>query len=91
MQAKNRVNKLNQRYELMELTGGRTRIRTGGKEITVNHDIEKLSQAWYNWLNGSFMQTAFNFLSVDEREFIMTGITTDEWNEIFAKLEEEKE
>ncbi|WP_396189902.1 hypothetical protein [Flavobacterium sp.] len=29
------------------------------------------------------MQDAFPHLSADDREFIMTGITAEEWNELF--------
>ena len=32
------------------------------------------------WLNGEKIQNALFYLSPDNREFIKTGITPDEWN-----------
>lgn len=38
-----------------------------------------------SWMRGeSLIQNAFPHLSADEREFIMTGITAKEWDEIFG-------
>lgn len=31
------------------------------------------------WENGELIQNAFPNLSADEREFLLTGITPDEW------------
>jgi len=31
---------------------------------------------------GALIQNAFPFLSLDEREFLLTGMTPDEWDEI---------
>jgi hypothetical protein len=39
------------------------------------------------WQKGEKIQDVFPHLSVDEREFLMTGIIGEEWNEIW---EEEK-
>ena len=33
------------------------------------------------WNNGELIQKVFPHLSVDDREFIMTGITGEEWEE----------
>lgn len=33
------------------------------------------------WADGTSIQTAMPNLSADEREFIKTGITPDEWND----------
>lgn len=35
------------------------------------------------WEQGELVQNAMPNLSADEREFIMTGITPTEWNEMF--------
>jgi hypothetical protein len=35
--------------------------------------------------NGMLIQDAFPNLTADEREFIMTGITAEEWNTVFAE------
>ena len=36
------------------------------------------------WMEGALIQDVMPNLSPDEREFIMTGITPDEWDEAFA-------
>lgn len=38
--------------------------------------------------NGEHIQTIFSNLSAPEREFILTGITPEEWIDIFGKDEE---
>ena len=35
------------------------------------------------WQNGQLIQNAMPYLSPDEREFLMTGITKEEWNTMF--------
>lgn len=37
------------------------------------------------WQNGEKIQDVFPHLSVDEREFLMTGIIGEEWNEIWEE------
>ncbi len=36
------------------------------------------------WINGTLIQNAMPHLTPDEREFIMTGITKEEWDEAFS-------
>ena len=36
------------------------------------------------WMEGGLIQEVMPNLSPDEREFLMTGITPAEWNEMFA-------
>ena len=36
------------------------------------------------WRGGEVIQRAMPRLDADEREFIMTGITAEEWEELFA-------
>jgi hypothetical protein len=65
-----------------------TLIRCNDKQMIVDVPIEDINQAWYNWqIQGQFVQDAFKFLGADEREFLMTGITPDEWNKIFENPE----
>lgn len=35
--------------------------------------------------SGKAMQEAFAFISNDEREFLISGLTPDEWNRIFPQ------
>ena len=37
------------------------------------------------WENGMLIQNAFPYLTPDEREFLMTGITAEEWEKAFSK------
>lgn len=37
------------------------------------------------WRSGALIQNAMPNLSADEREFIMTGITPDVWEELFGE------
>lgn len=39
------------------------------------------------WHNGELIQKVVPHLSVDDREFIMTGITPDEWADAFGSGE----
>jgi hypothetical protein len=53
----------------------------------IKHTIE-MSIDWEDyaaWENGMLIQNAFPYLTPDEREFLMTGITAEEWNKVFAK------
>jgi hypothetical protein len=81
----NRRNRMGVQYYLTEIPSNEpiTEIRTGDKKITVEQSITRLEYSWSEWINGSMIQIAFPYLSADEREFLMTGITADEWDEIF--------
>jgi len=46
-------------------------------------DIDVTLEQVASWEQGELVQNAMPNLSADEREFIMTGITPTEWNEIF--------
>ena len=41
----------------------------------------------YRWENGALIQDAFPMLTAGEREFIKTGITPDEWDNLFGDKE----
>lgn len=53
-----------------------------GKIHTMDLPITNEQIADYN--SGTLIQHAFPHLSSDEREFIMTGITPDEWADTFG-------
>ena len=46
-------------------------------------DIDVTVEQVASWEQGELVQNAMPNLSADEREFIMTGITPTEWNEMF--------
>ena len=53
-----------------------------GTTISMNIDI---TQAQLDaWQAGTLIQDAMPNISADEREFIMTGITPEEWDELFS-------
>lgn len=42
-------------------------------------DADTFGKALSEWQSGELIQNAFPMLDADEREFIMTGITPEEW------------
>lgn len=55
-----------------------------------NMDIDITPDQLFDFMNGKsgLAQEAFPDLSVDEREFIISGIHPTEWNELFGNEEE---
>lgn len=48
-------------------------------------DLDITQEQLDAWNNGTqLIQEAFPHLNADEREFILTGITTPEWDEAFG-------
>lgn len=45
-------------------------------------DLDVTQEGLNRWKNGELIQNVFPHLSVDEREFLMTGIIGEEWNEL---------
>jgi len=43
-------------------------------------EIEFDSKDYEAWENGQLIQKAMPYLTPDEREFLMTGITPEEWD-----------
>jgi hypothetical protein len=43
------------------------------------------------WESGVNIQVAMPQLNADEREFIKTGVTPTEWNELFGEEEDEED
>ena len=61
------------------MTTGKVRVR----EIDVTQ--EQLDR----WENGELAQDVFRFLSAEDREFIMTGIVSEEWDDAFEEEEDD--
>lgn len=81
-----RMNAIGITYEIDSIDDDSTRIMHGKKSIVVNHNWSRINQAWYDWQQGGqFIQTAFSFLTSDEREFLLSGITKDEWDSAFEE------
>ena len=54
------------------------------KTLWVNEDIDDMVECWGNWIGGELIQNAFSRLSIDEREFLITGMLPSEWDEMFT-------
>jgi hypothetical protein len=86
-----RTNKLGHNYRLVQDGPDVTTIvnETLGKHIVVNHHKGEIDRAWYAWREErKFIQDAFPFLNADEREFIQSGTTPEEWDAMFPKKDE---
>lgn len=62
-----------------------------GREHTIDipMDEEEFKQAYFQWENGVYIQTAFHKLSPPLREFIKSGITPQEWIEYLSPEEDD--
>jgi hypothetical protein len=52
--------------------------------ITRTQEIPVTQEQLDAWASGVLIQKAMPQLSDDEREFIMTGITAEEWDSVFS-------
>ena len=67
----------------MEIT--KTSVHSG---ITRTLDLDVTFEEIAAWQAGELIQVAMPRLNADEREFIKTGITSQEWEEIFPPEED---
>ena len=53
----------------------------------IEHEMEIniTEQQLQKWKDGMMIQYAMPALTADEREFLMTGITPEEWDSLFSK------
>lgn len=49
---------------------------------------QEFARGVVHYSNGAFIQDAFPMLSADDREFLLTGITPEEWDDIFSNKED---
>lgn len=61
-----------------------------GKKSNMDIDItkEQLFRVQNRLNRNELIQNIVPNLSMDEREFLMTGITPEEWTNVFGKIEE---
>lgn len=55
--------------------------------ITRTMDLPVTQEDYDAWMKGALIQNAMPYLSADDREFIMTGITAEEWDETMTEWE----
>jgi len=63
-----------------------------GVERTIEIPLTKaeFDAAFYVWQDGASIQTAFPMLTPSQREFIKTGITDDQWQDLFGADDSEE-
>lgn len=61
------------------ITIERTSMYSG---VTRQMEIDVTPEQLQEWNNGALIQNAMPHLTDDEREFIMTGITPEEWDQM---------
>ena len=54
-------------------------------QMTLPVTEEVFNRCATDWQSGTLIQDAFPMLNADEREFIKSGITPKEWNEMFGE------
>lgn len=59
--------------------------------LTVTHIYDKCQKALWEYNKGTHIQHAFDFLTADERNFMQTGLTSEEWDALFPEEEESEE
>ena len=62
----------------------KTSIQSG---ITRTLDLDVTLDEYASWRGGQLIQNAMPRLNADEREFIKTGVTAEEWEEMFSAQE----
>ena len=55
---------------------------------THTRDLDVTADMLLEWESGALIQSVMPHLSADDREFIMTGITPEEWDAAFPEEEE---
>jgi hypothetical protein len=60
--------------------------RTSGfSGVEHTREIDVTEEQLQRWQNGELIQNVMPHLSADDREFLMTGITPEEWDAAFGK------
>lgn len=75
--------------EIYEVSENVSIIGCHGKTLEVNHSVAVLADSLFLYeAEGYLIQRAFPYLTDDEREFILTGMTASEWDELFGEDDE---
>lgn len=86
-----RENRLGMKYLIREVSHKEIVVQLLGSEkaLLIKCPMQVILAAWYKWqILDQRIQVAFEFLNDDEREFILSGLTSDEWNKIFPEEEQ---
>jgi hypothetical protein len=52
-------------------------------DVIIDMPLKAFTKAYSKWVQGEHIQVAFDKLPPEIREFIKTGITPSQWNEMF--------
>lgn len=55
--------------------------------VFLNADYDLMRKGMEVYISGALIQNAFPFLNASQREFLLTGLTDDEWDELFEEDE----
>ena len=70
------------------VTLARTSQLTGRRHVrTLPIEETQYVVGLFAWMAGALIQNAFPTLSPEDREFIKTGITPDEWDDVMDDVE----
>ena len=72
------------RKEVVTIIITRTSTLTGKEHFL---DVEITQEQLDKFLSGTAVQSAFPHLSASDREFLLTGITAEEWESTFGESE----
>jgi hypothetical protein len=76
-------NRIGFQYFIYDVGPNECHIRHQEKSISVKHNSHDIINSWCNWQEkGLNIQEAFPYLTADEREFLMTGLTPEEFERI---------
>ena len=64
----------------------RKSILTG---IVRTRDLDITEAQFEAWQNGALIQDAMPQLSVSDREFLINGVTDEEWRQVFGEEDED--
>ena len=70
----------------MQIT--KTSMFTG---VTRTIEIDVTQEQMNRWQNGVLIQHAMPHLSANDREFLMTGVTPEEWDDALIEEENDEE
>ena len=59
-----------------------------GNENTM--ELEITEEQMFNWRQGMLIQLAMPHLKPEEREFLISGTTPEDWDKLFPKEDEEE-
>ena len=51
---------------------------------TNSMDLDITQEQWTKWREGMLIQDAMPNLTADEREFMISGVTPEEWSQLFG-------